>query len=768
MSSRLLPAPASFLSRNLAIISSILFLWAMGLPAAVAQQAPKWDRWQVRSHDEVWMKGATAPYVGTVERHRNPDLIWFTSKGTTAKTTLKKSEIDRIDPAQTPRDVYKIKKVAAANLDDHACLAWNCMMLDLPRESRAEWKIVLDLDPKYAPAYRNLVEIYTSLWERDPREFPAELADEEAGIWLMAKRNGIEDPGVFFRLGLLFRKMGLLDEAGLAFEDALVAGEGEEWSLEADATLEIAAILSDLGRYEEAVKTYGELIEKNDLSSRQSYVALEGQGLAALKGRDYEKASAAFRTASEQQPENPDPKELLGCVAAAQGKLAEADSLLEEARDLHGGSPPAKLLINHAIIRTRLGRFSAAEQDLADAEALEEANGEIPIARAYLRLSRGDPEGALEDLDTAEEMRPADPYVAYLRGVATSSAGRREEALDFFEAALAGGWNESLSFRAIADSHRSLGDVEKAVKYFEYSHAGKTPAADEQFRLGHALLDAGRKSDARRQIDAALEQNPNFVPAILGLGYLLYQEGDYAGSREEFEKALRIDADNKYAREALTRVRELADLQVWTDSFDREDGSKIRYRWDESERYGVEIALEGGRCVLSGTQKSGQGASSRERTLLSRVVSGSDAKRFVRLEVDLTPSDGDKIRSGIRLEVGRAGRVIVFVEDDELQYAWQRRPTGNRKWETGKIGDWPGGTHTLGIALVSSKKWTFQILLDGKEVAKFNAPQMKHDRRGMKVVFYAEAEAGADVKMSLDEVRIYRKAPKRSTREAPP
>ncbi|MCZ6602823.1 MAG: tetratricopeptide repeat protein [Planctomycetota bacterium] len=768
MRARLSQAPAWFNSRILGIISSILFLWTLGLPAAVAQEAPKWDRWQVRAHDEVWMKGATAPFVGSVERHRNPDLIWFTYKGTTAKTTLKKSEIDRIDRRQTPLEVYRIKKVAAANLNDHACLAWNCMIFRRFEESRAEWRIVLDLDPKYAPAYRNLVEIYTSLWESDGREFPVDLADEEAGIWLMAKRNGIKDPGVFFRLGLLFRKMGLLDEAGLAFEDALFAAEGEEWPLEADASLEIAAILADQGRYEEAVKTYGELIEKNDLSSRQAYVALEGQGLAALKGRDYEKASAAFQTASDQQPENPDPKELLGCVAAAQGKLAEADSLLEEAQDLHGGSPPAKLLINHAIIRTRLGRFSAADQDLADAEALEGANGEIPIARAYLRLSQGDPEGALEDLDAAEEMRPADPYVAYLRGVATSSAGRREEALDFFEAALAGGWNESLSFRAIADAHRSLGDVEKAVKYFEYSHAGKTPAADERFRLGHALLDAGRKSDARRQIDAALEQNPNFVPAILGLGYLLYQEGDYAGSREEFERALRIDADNKYAREALARVRELADLQVWTDSFDREDGSKVRYRWDESERYGVEIALEGGRCVLSGTQKSGGGDSSRKRTLLSRVVSGADAKRFVRLEVDLTPSDDDKVRSGIRLEVRQAGRVIVFVEDSELHYAWQRRSSGNRKWETGEIGDWPEGTHTLGIALLSSKKWTFQILLDGREVAKFNAPLMKLDRSGMKVVLYAEAEDGAEVKMSLDEVRIFRKAPKRSAGEAPP
>ena len=365
-------------------------------------------------------------------------------------------------------------------------------------------------------------------------------------------------------------------------------------------------------------------------------------------------------------------------------------------------------------------------------------------------------------------MRPADPYIAYLRGVATSSAGRREEALDFFEAALAGGWNESLSFRAIADAYRSLGDVEKAVKYFEYSHAGKTPAADERFRLGHALLDAGRRADARRQIEAAIEQNPNFVPAILGLGYLLYQEGDYAGSREEFERALRIDPDSKYAREALTRVRELADLQVWTDSFDREDGSKVRYRWDESERYGVEIALEGGRCVLSGTQKSGGGASSRERTLLSRAVTGEDAKRFVRLEVDLNPSEGGQIRSGIRLEVRQTGRVIVFVEDGELQYAWQRRHTGNRKWETGEIGDWPGGTHTLGIALLIRKKWTFQILLDGREVARFNAPLMKLDRRGMKVVIYAEAEAGADVQMSLDEVRIFRKAPERSTREGPP
>lgn len=758
--------PVPGLRAGLVGLAAILLLpgvcWAQGEPA--------WEAWKIRINDEVWLIGARAPLVGTVEEHRDPGLWWFTAKGTTAKGTLRKDEIDHIDFRQTPKKVYgeKLKLVGPTDLVGHYGLAMNCMMLrNLELQALEEFKKVLELKPDLPWAYESLVKFFTELPDGALRISALEVADLETSFWLQAKEHGIESPGVFFRLGMVYLEMDLLLPAGAAFDDALGAAEDTDWPLKVDADLKSAEIMERLERYPDAANIYEDLLKREDLSSRETYIAWKGLGFASLRGGEFERAVQAFQAAAELEPESPDSREHLGCVEYARGNFREAERLFAEAAKMHEelSGPPPRLVVNLALARCRLGYFADADADLAGAEEVTASEAEIFIARAYLQLCRGEAEAALEALARADELRPEDPYVAYLSGVALRDSGKREEALGVFRGALMAGMDASLCFRAMAETHWALGNPKETVKYLEYSWAGRSPTPEERARIAQALVKAGRGDDALREVEAALTEDPDFAPGILLLAYLLYQNGDYAGSRTAFERALGQGGEDEYAREALTKVKELADLQVWTDTFDREDGEKVRNRWDESERNGIEIGIKENHCVLRGTQKGASGT--RGRTFLSRTLDRSNSGRFVRVEADLTCPQGEEIRSGVRLEVGKSGRVIVFVENGELHYAYQKRrgPGAASKWRSERIGDWQEGRHTIGIALASRKRWRFEILLNGEKVKEFDAPLMNLARKELVIGIYGEAPEGASWGLSLDEVRIFRQGPLRPGEE---
>ena len=140
--------------------------------------------------------------------------------------------------------------------------------------------------------------------------------------------------------------------------------------------------------------------------------------------------------------------------------------------------------------------------------------------------------------------------------------GRVEEAIAAYERLLA-------ARPDLADSWYNLGWLQRKVRRFEAALDSYARALDlgvrdpEEVRLNRAVILSDylhRPADAAQELDAALEGNPDYVPALLNLGNLREDLGDRPGARAAYERALAVEPGNSLALARLAGVSHAAEL----------------------------------------------------------------------------------------------------------------------------------------------------------------------------------------------------------------
>ena len=140
--------------------------------------------------------------------------------------------------------------------------------------------------------------------------------------------------------------------------------------------------------------------------------------------------------------------------------------------------------------------------------------------------------------------------------------GRVEEAIAAYERLLA-------ARPDLADSWYNLGWLQRKVRRFEAALDSYARALDlgvrdpEEVRLNRAVILSDylhRPADAAQELDAALEGNPDYVPALLNLGNLREDLGDRPGARAAYERALAVEPGNSLGLARLAGVSHAAEL----------------------------------------------------------------------------------------------------------------------------------------------------------------------------------------------------------------
>ncbi len=83
-----------------------------------------------------------------------------------------------------------------------------------------------------------------------------------------------------------------------------------------------------------------------------------------------------------------------------------------------------------------------------------------------------------------------------------------------------------------------------------------SPSVEVRTRLAKIRLREGNVAAARQLYDEAIEADPHYTPAYLGLAYLHEVTGDAKSSIETLERILTYDAGNEEARTALAEAKE--------------------------------------------------------------------------------------------------------------------------------------------------------------------------------------------------------------------
>ncbi len=169
--------------------------------------------------------------------------------------------------------------------------------------------------------------------------------------------------------------------------------------------------------------------------------------------------------------------------------------------------------------------------------------------------------------------------------------GRTDAAIDAYRRLLA-------AKPDLADSWYNLGWLQRQARAFEDALASYQQALDlgvagaEEVHLNRAVILSDflhRPEEAMKELEAALERNPNYVPALLNLGNLHEDFGDREQAKDAYARALEIAPGSALA---------LARLAGVSHSNERDAGLEARLRGairsaDGGEQADLGFALAG-------------------------------------------------------------------------------------------------------------------------------------------------------------------------------
>ncbi|HDD24672.1 MAG TPA: tetratricopeptide repeat protein [Chloroflexi bacterium] len=305
------------------------------------------------------------------------------------------------------------------------------------------------------------------------------------------------------------------------------------------------------------------------------------KGLAALDAGD----DAAAQTAFQASIENPANTDELGIAHYYMGVLAARNEDWDTAR----------------------WQWNAACAAGMERTYLHHNMGEIYHRLAEERLEQGDVDGALVAAGEARRHRPNDKSLQRLishihqqKGYDAALVGDWERAREHWETAeqIAGGsfrlaynlalayeqteeflvagekWREALRrrprradhpdaieedvvaqlWRRVAETYTRIGEYDEAIQVYRMAVKWRPEHLETRMELADILLNNGRIRSAENELNRVLEQNPDYIPALLRIGEVIYAGENwwYHGAAPKYwERVLELDADNVTARQLL-------------------------------------------------------------------------------------------------------------------------------------------------------------------------------------------------------------------------
>ncbi|MFH9584239.1 tetratricopeptide repeat protein [Streptomyces luteogriseus] len=300
--------------------------------------------------------------------------------------------------------------------------------------------------------------------------------------------------------------------------------DATSWAVLGAAHVERGRRLADPASYPRAEKAL-----RTSLSVRPRRNTPALAGLAALSNarRDFPAARRWGEAALKLEPRRWTTYPLLIDAYTGLGAYKEAKRTLDRLTGLHSG--PAVLARAAAVYRDRGWREDAAAA-LADAAAGARAPAERAayLERAgQLAFERGDLDVALRHFREAVRLDPDQRAARAGQGRTLAALGRTTEALNAYQAALAGQPSPQYALE-LGELYESLGMPEAArVRYGllrERVRRAAAGGADEELVLGRFEADHGDPKAAVRRLRAEWRRQPGTEVAD-ALGWALYRAG---------------------------------------------------------------------------------------------------------------------------------------------------------------------------------------------------------------------------------------------------
>lgn len=213
-----------------------------------------------------------------------------------------------------------------------------------------------------------------------------------------------------------------------------------------------------------------------------------------------------------------DDQVLAGADALYRGQVAQAEEAFRRAVERNPDDDFAVNQLGLALVRQE--RFEEAGVLFAQVASRSAQNVFCRLWLGIIALADNDPGGGRGWFEDVLQRAPEHPGALYLMGV--EAASRR--------------------------------DLKAAVDFFSRAGRADPRDADLQYRLAEAYRGLDMRANARLSYLRAIEVDPRHAPALVGLGWLAYDEGDRNQALRAWNRALTVAPGYGEARAGLAAV----------------------------------------------------------------------------------------------------------------------------------------------------------------------------------------------------------------------
>jgi Tfp pilus assembly protein PilF len=248
---------------------------------------------------------------------------------------------------------------------------------------------------------------------------------------------------------------------------------------------------------------------------------------------DLSGAIEAYRQALSLDPLSSRAERRLGVALGSAGETIEALSVLGKAIEREPNN--ALLWYERALIESKSGELEKAKGDLLKALQLKPDFADAQNNMGSLLAQTGDPHGAETAFREALIVNPYDSGTRANLGRLLAGEGDWKQAAFQLQRAVK---LDNANFDAHADYAVALLQLNRLPEAeAEARAATASRSARAHDLLGEILLERRQMAEGQGELEAALQLDPAFGPALLDLAQLLLQQGHGAAAKPLLERA---------------------------------------------------------------------------------------------------------------------------------------------------------------------------------------------------------------------------------------
>ena len=242
--------------------------------------------------------------------------------------------------------------------------------------------------------------------------------------------------------------------------------------------------------------------------------------------------------------------------AYAAGDMLDKSLPLYQDVDVQTEAPAADLVgVARALVKAK--RFDEAKVFLDKAAERDPTNSDVYYVRGVIEMAAKNMPGALENFDKKLEMDPKHVLSVMNKANILLGMGKKPEALAAYRLATALAPNSAAVWIAYATAVAPDSAL-VAQKAFDKALAIDPKNVDAKRGKGLTFLLLEKYPDAIQLLTEATAAEPDDVDGWVWLGQALLNSGKHAEAREALQRALKLDPNNKDAKEGLQLLNSAA------------------------------------------------------------------------------------------------------------------------------------------------------------------------------------------------------------------